>query len=498
MEIQCTRSECSQPQNQFQDLDDIKLMTTVQQRYCITCGMPLILAGRYLPIKLLKRGGFGAVFLARDRCTPSISLCIVKQLRPATNLTEAELKIAHQLFEREGQVLEKLGQHLQIPRLLASFNITVPNHHTGKQEMLFYLVQEFIDGQNLSEELAQKGVFSEAEIVAFLQNILPVLQFVHEYGSIHRDIKPSNIMRSQAGQLYLLDFGAVKQATQGGGISSNFSSSTGVFTLEYAAPEQINRAQVYPSTDLYGLAVTCMELLTGKPPGSLYNAYSNQWSWRQYAPASDRLGAIIDRMLLPAPSQRFQSALEVLEVLETGNATVISAPAQIPTQVVNPTHHPTYPPNSQPHLNPTLVTPIQSSSQPPLPLTPIAPPDPIFSPKPTAERSLSDTLVRASFVGFELGLGQIALSSWLQNSPGIGFGILGAILGGLIFSQYRRWLDYQYLAAITGVTLAVVLIAPHGALSGIEILITAIVYSTTAIALTAFFFLVYKWLSRLL
>jgi serine/threonine protein kinase len=490
MEIQCTRSECLQPHNEIKDLD-LTTITTVQQRYCTTCGMPLFLNGRYLPIKLLKRGGFGAVFLARDRCTPSISLCVVKQLRPANNLTEAELKIAHELFEREGQVLEKLGQHSQIPRLLASFNITVPSRTSGKPDMLFYLVQEFIDGQNLTEELAQKGKFSEPEIIAFLQNILPVLQFVHESDSIHRDIKPSNIMRSQAGQLYLLDFGAVKQATQRGGTPSNPGSSTGIFTLEYAAPEQTSCAQVYPSTDLYGLAVTCIELLSGQPPGNLYDGYNSQWSWRQHTQASDRLAAIIDKMLLPTPSQRFQSASEVLEAIQTGNATLISAPTQVTTEIANPV--PPHPPIQSP-LPPTLVTPLQVNTQPPF-----SPTDPVLPPLPPdrlPERSLLETLARAGFVGFELGLWQIAANSLFKSSPGIVFGILGALLGGLIFTQYRRWLDYKYLAAIAGVTLAVVLIVPHGAMSGIEILITAIVYGMAAIALMAFFSLIYKLLSR--
>jgi serine/threonine protein kinase len=488
MEIQCTRSECLHPHNECPEFDILQKMTTAQQRYCTTCGMPLILAGRYLPIKLLTRGGFGAVFLARDRYTPFINLCIVKQLRPANNLTEAELKIAHDLFEREGQVLEKLGNHPQIPRLLASFNITASNHTSGKEDMLFYLVQEFIDGQNLTEELAQKGKFSEPEIIAFLQNILPVLQFVHESGSIHRDIKPSNIMRSQAGQLYLLDFGAVKQVTQRGGSPSNFGSSTGIFTLEYAAPEQTSCAQVYPSTDLYGLAVTCIELLSGQPPGNLYDPYNNRWSWRQHTQVSDRLGAIIDKMLLHTPSQRFQSASEVLEAIETGNATLISQPAQVTTEIAN----------SAP-LPPTLVTPIHSGNHPPSTptlVTPDASSAPIL-PDRTPERSLPETLTRAGFVGFEIGLCQIALNSLFNSSPGIVFGILGALLGGLIFSQYRRWLDYRYLAVLAGVTLTVVLIVPHGALSGIEILITAIVYGMTAIALMAFFSLIRKLLSGL-
>jgi serine/threonine protein kinase len=85
----------------------------------------------------------------------------------------------------------------------------------GKEDQFFYLVQEFIDGQDLEEELNSKGQFSEAEALEVLREILKVLKFVHENGSIHRDIKPSNIMRDRNGRLYLLDFGAVKQVTKG-------------------------------------------------------------------------------------------------------------------------------------------------------------------------------------------------------------------------------------------------------------------------------------------
>jgi hypothetical protein len=72
MEVYCTRPRCPSPQNHFSDLDDITTLRTAQQKYCTSCGMPLMLDGRYVPTKLLGRGGFGSAFLARDRRIPGM------------------------------------------------------------------------------------------------------------------------------------------------------------------------------------------------------------------------------------------------------------------------------------------------------------------------------------------------------------------------------------------------------------------------------------------
>lgn len=218
MEIYCTRPGCSRPQNVFAELDNKATLQTAQQKYCTSCGMPLILAGRYIPSKLLGQGGFGAAFLARDRYTPRMRDCVVKQFQPAGDLSLQQLTIAQNLFEREAEVLEQLGSaHPQIPDLYAFFPLSVHSVQRGKEEQFFYLVQEFIDGQTLEEELNTKGAFSEEQVIEVLREIIKVLKFVHDNGSIHRDIKLSNIIRHKNGLLYLLDFGAVKQVTRGAG-----------------------------------------------------------------------------------------------------------------------------------------------------------------------------------------------------------------------------------------------------------------------------------------
>jgi len=468
MEIYCTRPSCPRPQNYFVDIDDSATLKTVQQKYCTTCGMPLILVGRYLTLKLLGQGGFGTAFLARDRYTPGMRRCVVKQFKPASDLTQTQLQIAQNLFEREAEVLEELGsQHDQIPELFAFFELTVPSFHSPNSEKFFYLVQEFIDGENLEEELAQKGKFSEAEVLEVLRQILPVLKFVHEHGSIHRDIKPSNIMRAPQGRLHLLDFGAVKQLAKVAGSAS--VRSTGIYSMGFAPPEQMAGGEVYPSTDLYALAVTCLTLLTGKEAGELFDAYNNQWKWRSYVRVSDRLANVLDRMLLPAPNQRFGSAQEVLDALtpqHSSQSTVISQP-----QVFAPPNRSTG----------------QATSSVPV----VAPPSrPAFS--------TIELLVGAAFSGFEGTLIAIALSG-LLHSPAIMLGLSLVILGGLIFAQFRRWIEKFDLLIIVGISLAAILFVPIPALrDGLtlqEIAFLAVAAGLVAIALAALFRLIYKLLS---
>ncbi|MEZ2229082.1 protein kinase [Microcoleus sp.] len=486
MEVYCTRPGCPRPQNYFPDLDDSSLLKTVQQRYCKTCGMPLILSGRYLPVRLLGQGGFGAAFLARDRYTPAMRQCVAKLLQPSVSLTPAQLTIAQNLFEREAAVLEELGnEHPQIPSLLAFFELTVPSLQAGKTDQFFYLVQEFIDGENLEQELAVKGKFSESETVEVLREILKVLDFVHSRGSIHRDIKPANIMRGKNGRLYLLDFGAVKQVTQSAGSAK---ASTGIYSLGYAPPEQMNGQEVYPATDLYALGVTCITLLSGLQPTELFDSYRNEWNWRSRVQINSRLAQVLDRMLLSAPSQRFQSAAQVEVALKSGpqphsqQSTVVVAPPPIGTP---------QPPGIAPQpLPPTVI--------------PGTPPGGL-QPSPRGSFSIWEVLSGAAFTGFEGGLLAIALTSLLP-SPGLSMGLLGMILGGLIYGQYRRTLEVTEMLTIGAGTLALLVFFPalrsaatviYPGATIMGVLFVGWLGALGAIAATAIFRLIYKLLSHL-
>jgi serine/threonine protein kinase len=465
MEVYCTRPRCPRPQNYFTDLDDNITLKTIQQKYCTTCGMPLLLDGRYVPLKLLGRGGFGAAFLARDRRIPGMRQCVVKQFQPAGNLTSTQLQLAQQLFEREADVLAQIGnQSEQIPDLFAYFEITVKSWQSEQQEQFFYLVQEYIDGQNLEEELAPRGTFTEEEALEVMREILKVLKFVHSEGIIHRDIKPSNIMRDRHGKLYLLDFGAVKQVTNAP--SGSAGSSTGIYSMGFAPPEQMSGGQVYPSTDLYALAVTILTLLTKKEAIQLFDGYSNQWKWRSFVSINSGVADILDRMLLPAANQRFQSAQEVLSALDS-----LTIP---PTQ-----------------LRPPKASVAKLSSQTQPPQAPIVPPPPA---KPAF--STIELLSSAAFSGFEGALIAIALLS-LVKSPIITLAVSAIILGILIFAQTRRWIEKLDLLIIGGISFALIYFVPflHAGFSSGQVAIFAVAAGLIAIAVTAIFRLIYKLLS---
>gem|GEM_PF-1605812 len=329
----CTRPHCPSPENRFPDSPD---SNTTSEIFCQACGMPLILRGRkghYQTIKHLGKGGFGATFQAIDLDSVNQRQCVIKRLNIKIDEIQAEHdnpeivnKIVEGIkaaFDREAQVLEFLGDNSgNIPSLYDYFSLTAPVF--GQQEELEfkYSVQQYIQGEDLSKELRRKGRFSEAEILDFLKQILPVLQFIHDQNSIHRDIKPSNIVRETATQkLFLIDFGAVKQVVSG---ETNIKKSLPIFTKVYASPEQREEEkirEVYPSSDLYSLAVACLELLTGTPPVDyLDNNYRN---WRQQASRiiSPALANILDKMLKVNSRHRFQSAAEVMTVVNESQTT---------------------------------------------------------------------------------------------------------------------------------------------------------------------------------
>lgn len=284
--IYCTNPDCTHPENPDGNL------------CCQYCGAPIVLRNRFKMLRMLGRGGFGTTYLALDsdnRRKP----CVVKRFNYHSSSAQNTAK-AKALFEQEAERLDQLN-HAQIPRLIAYF----------QEGDALYLVQEFIEGQDLQIELAQHGPFSESKIKDVLLGLLPILQFVHSHNVIHRDLKPDNIMRRKTGELVLIDFGIAKLLKQ----SQVAKTGTKLGTPGYAAPEQ-TQGRATPASDLFGLGATCFSLLTQGFGREDVPTLTYRWTeqWQQYLkqPISANLEGIITRLIAIEEPQRYATASAVL------------------------------------------------------------------------------------------------------------------------------------------------------------------------------------------
>jgi formylglycine-generating enzyme required for sulfatase activity len=311
------------------------------------------LGERYRAIKYISQGGFGRTFKAVDEHRLDM-VCVIKQFLPQQQGSAAIAK-ATELFKQEAVRLQDLGKHPQIPDLLAFF----------EQDKRLYLVQEFIDGEDLLKELDKKGNFSEKQINELLTQLLPVLEFVHKKQVIHRDIKPENIIRNHKGALVLIDFGVAKELS--GSVLTRMGTVTG--SPGYAPPEQM-QGHVFPSSDLYSLGVTCIRLLTGclleEKNGisvdELFDPMEMQWVWRKKKVSiSNELAKVLDKMLSFLARDRYQSATEVLQALNSVSIPPTSAPPKLKV------------------FHPSPISPTQISAPPP-------------QPKPSQARSFTEDL----------------------------------------------------------------------------------------------------------
>lgn len=293
----CINPACTQPKN------------PPSAKQCKSCGASLLLRDRYRIARALGKGGFGATFLARDESLPGRPPCVIKQLRPSADAPHI-LEMSRELFRREAKTLGKIGNHPQLPRLLDYF----------EKESEFYLVQEFISGLTLQQEVKRGGPFSEAGVKQFLSEVLPMMQYVHSQEVIHRDIKPANLIRrDQDKKLVLIDFGAVKDKISP--VENNASEQTAltayaIGTPGYAPPEQMALRPVYAS-DIYAIGVTCVYLLTAKSPKDLaYDPTTGELLWRDKVDISDHFATVLQKMLEISVRHRYQSADAIFRDLD--------------------------------------------------------------------------------------------------------------------------------------------------------------------------------------
>ncbi|ESA36879.1 serine threonine protein kinase [Leptolyngbya sp. Heron Island J] len=309
------------------------------------------LGGRYKLIQPLGQGGFGHTFLATDLHLPDHPTCVIKQLKPHLQDT-ASLNTARRLFETEARVLYQLGEHDQIPRLLA--------HFEDGQE--FYLAQELIEGDSLSDVIRSGQLWSEARVRHLLTEILTPLAFVHEQGVIHRDLKPSNLIHRRAdGHMVLIDFGAVKQVSENRN-NGEVTRTISIGTQGYMPNEQL-AGNPWFSSDIYAAGMIALQALTGTSPHLLKrDVRTSEVLWQSPdLELSDGFQTVLSRMVRYDYRDRYATAADVLAALQSlpaiASEPIATRSTSLPTQVVAPAS----PSQNEPSQHEIDTAPLPSS-----------------------------------------------------------------------------------------------------------------------------------------
>ncbi|MBD3881834.1 serine/threonine protein kinase [Phormidium tenue FACHB-886] len=280
-----------------------------------------LLANRYLILERLGAGGFSETYLARDKYLPHHPLCVVKCLKVSPGSTLSS-ETAQALFETEARILDRLGRQCnQIPVLLAY----------DQQEA--YQIQEYIDGENLGNWLAQGQSFNSSDALDLLMEVLPILSYIHSQQVIHRDITPSNLIRRPDGQIMLIDFGA---ACVAGADSKQEDIMLAIGTPGYMSAEQAAGTAQFNS-DLYGLGMSVIHLLTQVDPQQIQvDPISGELEWQTHLKEQSldpMLQAVLERMVRNRSRDRYQTADEALAALKpfSKQKRKIRLPIQLPS-----------------------------------------------------------------------------------------------------------------------------------------------------------------------
>ena len=289
-----------------------------------------VLKGRYAVRSTIGQGGMGRTYLAQD-LERFNETCVLKEFIPPQDSQEVSEK-AKELFRREASVLYQI-RHPQVPEFRATF----------ESEGRLLLVQDYVEGKNyrnlLLERLKLGQTFSENEIFALMQQLLPVLSYLHGHNIIHRDISPENLMlRSQDNLPVLIDFGVVQETTAKLNSQMGIPASTVAGKAGYAPPEQLQSGNAYANSDLYALAVTSIVLLTGREPSELFDSINLAWNWQQFANVNPAFARVINQMLSYKPTNRYRSADEVSQAMQVAQASFSGAKTyavgrQVPSNV---------------------------------------------------------------------------------------------------------------------------------------------------------------------
>ena len=367
--------------------------------------------GRYRILQQIGVGGFGLTYLAEDLQLATRPRVVVKHLRP--QISDAEtMNLANRLFQQEAEILYRLGGHPHIPSLIAHF----------KENGEFFLVQEFIEGHTVDREFAGGRKYNQQEIIQFLGQTLEILAFVHSEKVIHRDVKPANLIRRNSdGNIFLIDFGAVKQVNSAA--PRTVTQNTGFSTITvgshgYMPMEQMAGSPNF-SSDLYALGLVAIEALTGIKPLDLpKSSATGEFVWGHKTQLAPELERFVSKLVRLDFRQRFVSANEALAALNSIAANIgffsnrQQSPAVMTVQPIAAIQNfqPAAPPvvNDQSFVPPTIIVPAGSVPAHNYPrMTPKA--------APVQPKSSSGTTVFVSVVGILFFIGFLFIAGKVLN-----------------------------------------------------------------------------------
>ncbi|MDX5571066.1 tetratricopeptide repeat protein [Streptomyces sp. ID01-9D] len=262
-----------------------------------------LIQSRYRLLELIGRGGMGEVWRARDESLGrQVAVKCLKPMGPQHD--RAFTRILRERFRREARVAASL-QHR---------GVTVV-HDFGEHEGVLYLVMELLDGQNLSQLLAdnRQHPLPVDHVVDIAEQVADALGYTHRQGIVHRDLKPANIMRLTDGTVKICDFGIARLGHDIGMTSRLTTTGLAMGTPHYMSPEQISGKEVDHRSDLYSLGCVLYEIATGVPPFDQEDAWAVLVGHRDTPPEPLRthraeLPGFLDRVVLDllakAPDER--------------------------------------------------------------------------------------------------------------------------------------------------------------------------------------------------
>jgi serine/threonine protein kinase len=292
--VYCLNYQCQKPQNPNDG------------KFCLHCGKPLLLGDRYSGLSLIQQGIKGRTLLGINWGTKPASYCVIKQAIVTDSVIPEEFL---EIFRRNLQQLQKLGDRPEFPKVLAYF---LPKN-LNDLSVLPTIVFEKIEGESLLQRMNQMPTFTEKDAKAFMRQILLLLRTIHDYQLIHRDISPANLILTPKNDWAIVDFSAAKITSKAASARPGTLIGSGVYT----APEQL-QGKSYPASDLYSLGVICLELLTRMHPFELYDPSESRWVWRDYLlqPVSDEFADLLDSLVADRVSDRPVNAKEALHKLD--------------------------------------------------------------------------------------------------------------------------------------------------------------------------------------